>query len=780
MNTHAIVSDTHRGISDMHHEVSELCRDVSHIRDDMAEIKGRNEDRIRSVGATHTLSIVGRNAYAQLGTNYVRNPTYQRTRHLRHLFNSPGELPPQPPRAFFGRDEMIEMIVGLAENLTPFALVGAGGIGKTSVALTVLHDNRIKERFCDNRRFIRCDQFPTSLAHFLRRLSKVIGAGVENPEDLTSLRPSLSSKEMFIVLDNAESILDPQGTDAREIYAVVEELGQHGNICICITSRISTIPPDYETLNTPTLPAEAARDAFYRIYKNEERRDDLVNDILKQLDFHPLSITLLATVAHQNRWDTGRLTKEWERQRTDALRTHHDKSLAATIELSLASPMFQELGPDARGLLGVVAFFPQGVDENNLEWLFPSISDGANIFNIFCVLSLTYQSNGFVTMLAPLRDHLRPKDPKLSPLLCVAKECYFGRLSVGVYPGKPGCEEARWINSEDVNIEHLLDVFTTIEIDSNGVWDICGYFMEHLNWHKPRLVLLGPKVKALPDNHPSKPQCLYQLSNLFTSVGNDVEYKRLLIHALELWRTRGDDFGVVQALQSLSYANGLLGLYKEGIRQANEALEISEQLDNVFERAHSLYALAWLLSADQQLDAAQEVASRSINLLPDRVDRSLVSKGHRLLGVIHSSKGETEKAINHFETALRIAASSDWHYGQFWIHYGQAQLFFNQGRSDDSQAHIEHAKLHAINDSYLLGRTMHLQGMIWCRQRRLGEARLEVLCAVNVYEKLGATTDLEVCRKHLRSIEEDMEELAASDESDSDGEFPETVLIPTC
>jgi len=700
-------------------------------------------------------------------SNQVSNLNCRRIHCLIFASSARGEVSPPAPRACFGRDELIKEIVDLAENLTPIALIGVGGIGKTSIALTVLHHDRIRQRFGDNRRFIRCDQFTASCVHFLSRLSKAIGAGIENPEDLASLRPFLSSKDIFLVLDNAESILDPRGTDAQKIYTAVEELSQLNNICLCITSRISTIPPDCETLGIPTLPIEAARDAFYRIYRNGERSNQ-VDNILGKLDFHPLSIALLATVAHHNKWDVSQLTEEWEQQRTGVLQTEHNKSLAATIELSLASVMFQDLGPDARALLEVIAFFPQGVDRKNANWLFPTISNGTNIFDKFCMLSLTHRSDGFITMLAPLRDYLSPKDPKLSLLLLVTKECYFTRLSVDIDPDRPGFGETRWTMSEDVNVEHLLDIFTTIDPNSDSVWVACANFMRHLHWHKSRPTILQPKVEGLPDDHNSKPECLCQLSLSIHSVGNYVESKRVMSHALKLWRKRGDDANVAQALGCLSHTNRMMGLPKEGIQQAKEALEIYERLGDRMGQARSLDNISLLLRDDGQLDAAEEAASRVIALLPEKGQESKVCKLYRTLGSIYRSKGEIEKAIHHYEVALGIASSFNWHDHLFWIHYKLAGMFRNQGRFDDAQAHLERAKFHAADNPHSLGTAMQLQAMVWYDQDRLEEARTEALRAADVYEKLGAAKGMELCRNLLRDIEDS---LVASGQSALNCEF---------
>ena len=133
--------------------------------------------------------------------------------------------------------------------------------------------------------------------------------------------------------------------------------------------------------------------------------------------------------------------------------------------------MFREFGPDARELLEIVAFFPQVSTRNTSIGYFRPSPDVPIKLDKSCILSPTYRANGFVTMLVPLRDYLRPNDPTSSSLLSAIKAHYFTRFSGDVSPDTPDFEEARWIMSEDDNVEYLLDAFATIDTDSEGVWE---------------------------------------------------------------------------------------------------------------------------------------------------------------------------------------------------------------------------------------------------------------------------------------------------------------------
>jgi len=290
--------------------------------------------------------------------------------------------------------------------------------------------------------------------------------------------------------------------------------------------------------------------------------------------------------------------------------------------------------------------------------------------------------------------------------------------------------------------------------------------MAHLYWHKKRLTILTPKIKSLPDDHRFGPGCLYQLSRLFGSVGNYVEEKRLLARALTIRRERGSDHSVGRTLMELSNVNWSIGLYKEGIQQAEEASEIFERLGDTGNQAHCLVRLAHSLCSNERLDAAEGAALRAIDLLPDKGQEFRVCESHRALGNIYQSKGDTKKAVHHFEAAIGIATPFNWHGVLFWLHYELVAPLRGEGRFDDIQANIEHAKSHTASNAYYLGCAMELQARVWYDQHRLKEAKSEALRTTDVFEKLGAARDLERCRTLLRGIEKRLNTPVASGQSD--------------
>ena len=234
-----------------------------------------------------------------------------------------------------------------------------------------------------------------------------------------------------------------------------------------------------------------------------------------------------------------------------------------------------------------------------------------------------------------------------------------------------------------------------------------------------------------------------------------MERKRLLTHSLTLWRDRGDENQVAKTLTYLSDVNRLMDLGGEGLQQIREALEIYERLGDTARQGQTLADLARGSLDDEQLDAAEEAASRAIDLL-GKGEQLEVCQCHIVLGDIYRAKGVMEKAIHHLEIALGIASSLNWHEQLFWVYFSLAEVSSAEGRFDDAHAHIERTNFHAADDIYLLAWAWRQQAVIWNQQRRFPEAKSEALRALDAFEKLEAAVDMEVTRGFLEQIGHDV------------------------
>ena len=271
------------------------------------------------------------------------------------------------------------------------------------MALTILHDNRTEAIFGRNRYFACCNDSQDSPEGFLERLCDTIGTN--RTTDIGQLRSHLeSSPPRLLVLDGVDSILDPLTPGAKEISAIIEGLGSGQRVCLVTTSRIYPDLQGFHRIEVQTLPEDGARETFYN-HCGLGSRSPAVDDLIAELDFHPLSIDLLARSVRENGWDATTLMQAWEDDQTSTLRTKHQQSFKDALELSLCSPTIKNLGTRAQGVLNRIAAFPPGIEEGGLASIFPCIAEVEVVVDVLCRFSLIYRQDGFVKMLSPFRSY---------------------------------------------------------------------------------------------------------------------------------------------------------------------------------------------------------------------------------------------------------------------------------------------------------------------------------------------------------------------------------------
>ena len=318
-------------------------------------------------------------------------------------------LPARPD--VVGRDGEVAALVQawLAAPPEPVAVLGAPGIGKSTICLTALHDDRVG-RFGDRRWFIRCDGV-TSAGALLSGLAAELGVAGDGPPGSTAerVRAALGAGLAVVLLDNFETPWTADPLPVEELLRLIAAIPQ---AAVAVTSRGTGRPAglrwrDFAMLSP--LPLAEARRLFLAVAGPGLAADPRLDELVAGLDGVPLAVELLGYAA-QGQPDLAEVAQRWRAERTGMLArmggARRELSVAVSVEASVTAPLMTTPATRLLSLLGVL---PDGIAREDLAVLLPGAGLGAAA--VLRQLGLAFGEGDRLRTLAPVREHIAAAHP---------------------------------------------------------------------------------------------------------------------------------------------------------------------------------------------------------------------------------------------------------------------------------------------------------------------------------------------------------------------------------
>ncbi|KAJ7351353.1 P-loop containing nucleoside triphosphate hydrolase protein [Mycena albidolilacea] len=302
------------------------------------------------------------------------------------------------PKIFHGRKSEVDSIMKMLSQqpAARIAILGAGGMGKTSLAKAVLHDPATSAEF-EHRFFVSAEAATTSIG-----LAALIGLhlGLNPGQDLTrpTLRYFSRKPHSLLILDNLETIT-MRGTERP--------------------AKVRWTRPFLLPLEP--LSDDAAQQIFADITDDVYKKED-IDQILRFTDNMPLAVDLIAHLSDYE--GLSNVLARWETAKTSlfSIGNGQTSNLDASIRLSLASP---RITSNSKELLSLLSILPEGLSDAELVQSNLGIPNILGCNALLQATSLAYRdSNNRLRSLVPVREHVQQFLPP-SPLLISAFRKYF-------------------------------------------------------------------------------------------------------------------------------------------------------------------------------------------------------------------------------------------------------------------------------------------------------------------------------------------------------------------
>jgi hypothetical protein len=306
-----------------------------------------------------------------------------------------------------GRDgEVASVVAGwLGTPPEPVAVLGAPGIGKNTICLAALHDDRVAQRFGDRRWFIRCDG-ARSAETLLSGLAAELGMTGGGPPGsvMDQVYAVLGAGLAVVVLDNFETPWTADPLPVEELLRAIAGIPQVG---VTITARGTGRPAGLRwrdfAMVSPLALADARR-LFLAVAGIGLAGDPRLDELLAGLDAVPLAVELMAYAA-QGQPDLAEVAQRWQAERTAMLArmggARRELSVAVSVEASVTAPPMTGPGRQLLSLLGVL---PDGMAREDLAELLPG--SGLAAAAVLRQLGLAFSEGGRLRTLAPVREHI--------------------------------------------------------------------------------------------------------------------------------------------------------------------------------------------------------------------------------------------------------------------------------------------------------------------------------------------------------------------------------------